>query len=63
MARLDGENGASGGEIALGHNVGRGTKVGGNANTLEDGRSSDERLDVSHTEIVGALSDGSGSGS
>lgn len=62
VASLDGEDGASGGEIGLVHDGGSSAEVGGHTNTLEDGGSGNEALDISDTEVVDTLGDGSNLG-
>ena len=62
MAGLNCQDGASSGQVGSGHDVSSGTQVGGNSDALEDRGGLDEALDISHAEVVGALSDGVGTG-
>jgi len=54
------QDGASGGQVGGGHDVGCGTEVGADTNSLEDGGGNNEALDIGDTERVHALSDGLG---
>jgi hypothetical protein len=58
VAGLDGEDGASGCEVGLAHDVGGSTEVSRDTNALEDGSGSEEALDIGDTEAVSALLDG-----
>ena len=59
MAGLDGEDGASSGEVGLAHDIGSGTEVSRDTDTLKNGSGGKEGLDVLVAEFVLALSDGS----
>lgn len=62
VARLDGQDGARGGEVRLGHDVGGGAEVGGDADALEDGGGGEEALDVGVAKVVGAGGGGGDAG-
>lgn len=62
MAGLGRQDGAGGGEVVSGHDVGGSAKVGGNTDALEDGGEGHERLGVGGGVRVDALGDGSGAG-
>ena len=59
---LDGEDGASGGEVGLARDVGGSAEVGRDTDTLEDRGSGEEGLDAVVAELVLALSDGLSTG-
>jgi hypothetical protein len=63
VAGLDGEDGASGGEVGLAHDVRGGTEVSRDTDALKDGGGGEEGLDGVVAEVVGASGDGSGTGS
>lgn len=63
MLSLDHQDGPSYGQVGLVGDRGRSAKVGGHSDTLEDLGSIAERFDAVYTKVVGALLDGSRSGS
>lgn len=50
MTSLNGEDGASDGEVGLVLDVGSGTEVGGHTNGLEDASDAQERIDIGDAE-------------
>ncbi len=52
VAGLNSQDRAGGGQVVSAHDIGCGTQVGADTNTLEDGGSHNEALDVSDTEVV-----------
>jgi hypothetical protein len=63
VAGLDGQDGAGGRQVRLGHDVGGGAQVGGNTDTLEDRGRGQEAVDVRVAKVVCALGNGCGTGS
>jgi hypothetical protein len=63
VAGLDSQDGSSGSQVGLGHDVCGGTEVGADTNTLEDAGSGKEGGNVLVSEVVGAGLDGFGSSS
>lgn len=60
---LNSENGAGGSEVVGAHDRGGGSDVGGNTDTFEHGGKGNELLRGGDSEVVGALSNGSGTSS
>lgn len=58
MTSLDSQDGTSGCEVGLAHDVGGGTEVGRDTDALEDGGGGEEGLDGVVAEVVGASLDG-----
>jgi len=52
VTSLNGQDGASGSQVGLGHDVRGRTEVGGNTNTLKDLSGCEERLNISVAEVV-----------
>jgi hypothetical protein len=63
VAGLNGQDGAGGGEVCLGHDVRGSTQVGAHTDTLEDRSGSQEAGDVLVPKVVGARIDGLGASS
>ena len=61
MARLDGQDGASDGEVLFCDYLGGGTEVGADADTFEDTGECDERFGVCRGELIHGFFDGGGS--